>query len=213
MSDLLDAALAYAAQGIPIFPCVPGTKRPLTPRGFHDATTDPETIRDWWGIEPEANIAFSPHTVGQGVVDLDPPDGEEAWIAFAGGLEPTWTVRTPRCGLHLYNAGELPTSVRKVVPGAGIDTRGKGSYALLPPSRTPDGAYVLVDERLEAEAAYFKRKADEFKKLAQAFSKAQDKSGTSATVNNWSSLEPRNLRSGFHPTMVLTGGPNTSIRP
>jgi Gp157 protein len=36
-------------------------------------------------------------------------------------------------------------------------------------------AYVLVDERLEAEAAYFERKSKEFNKISKAFSKAQDK--------------------------------------
>ncbi|MBD4580751.1 DNA primase, partial [Xanthomonas citri pv. citri] len=35
------AARELAAAGVPVFPCVPGGKRPLTEHGFHDATTDP----------------------------------------------------------------------------------------------------------------------------------------------------------------------------
>ena len=36
-----EAAARFAAAGVPVFPCVPGEKRPLVLRGFHDATADP----------------------------------------------------------------------------------------------------------------------------------------------------------------------------
>ena len=42
----LDAALRYAAKGWPVFPC--HGKIPLTPHGFHDASTDAATIEAWW---------------------------------------------------------------------------------------------------------------------------------------------------------------------
>ena len=48
MSDLLDAALGYAARGLPVFPCVPRGKEPAIARGFYAATTNPETIRRFW---------------------------------------------------------------------------------------------------------------------------------------------------------------------
>jgi hypothetical protein len=51
-----DKAPAYAAAGIPVFPCVPGDKTPLTPHGFKDATTDPTTIAGWCEQYPDANI-------------------------------------------------------------------------------------------------------------------------------------------------------------
>lgn len=149
MPDLLVAALTYAAEGIPVFPCTPLTKVPATAHGFHDATTDPDIIADWWRTNPDYNIAFSPHTVGQGIVDLDGQDGIDAWCSWArdmGGVDRTWTVRTPRGGLHLYFVGELPTSVRKLIPHRPVDTRGRGSYALLPPSATQDGTYRTLYE-------------------------------------------------------------------
>jgi hypothetical protein len=37
---LFKAALSYARRGIPVFPCEPGGKRPLTYNGFWDATTE-----------------------------------------------------------------------------------------------------------------------------------------------------------------------------
>lgn len=53
------AARQFADAGVPVFPCVPGGKRPLTEHGFHDATTDLDQIAAWWRQHPEANIAVS----------------------------------------------------------------------------------------------------------------------------------------------------------
>ena len=53
MSDLLAAALDYAARGLPVFPCVPRGKTPAVARGFHSATTNPATIRRFW-TDPES---------------------------------------------------------------------------------------------------------------------------------------------------------------
>ena len=57
MSDLLAAALDYAARGLPVFPCVPRGKTPAIARGFHAATTNPATIRRYW-TDPDRNIGI-----------------------------------------------------------------------------------------------------------------------------------------------------------
>lgn len=136
-SELHLAALALAATGVPVFPCLPLSKKPATEHGFHDATTDMRQIDAWWTENPDYNLAFSPHTAGLSVVDLDGPEAQAEWANLE--LEhdlapPTYIVSTPRPnGLHLYFRGELPPTQHALGPH--IDTRGRGSYALVPPSR------------------------------------------------------------------------------
>ena len=67
---LLRAALAYAGRGVPVFPCEPGAKRPLTRNGHWDATTDRRAIERWWRRQPSANIGL-PTGKKSGIVVLD----------------------------------------------------------------------------------------------------------------------------------------------
>ena len=53
--SLGDAAGLFVTEGVPVFPCIPGGKRPLVEHGFHDATTDRAQIGAWWGRWPQAN--------------------------------------------------------------------------------------------------------------------------------------------------------------
>lgn len=153
----MDVALAYAAQGFYVFPCLPKLKTPATVNGFKDATTDLDQIREWWSDNPEYNPAFVPHRSGLGLIDLDGKAGIKAYEAVKAEfqLEDTFKVRTPRGGYHLYFIGELPSSVwtpkTKRCLGEHIDTRGIGGYALLPGAFVDDGksfgSYEVVDDR------------------------------------------------------------------
>ena len=55
---LTQAAHWYATNGLPIFPCKPGSKTPATPHGFKDATTNLTQIRAWWDTTPTYNIGI-----------------------------------------------------------------------------------------------------------------------------------------------------------
>jgi hypothetical protein len=139
---LPQAAARYAAEGVPVFPCVAGEKRPLTTHGFHDATTDPRTVRAWWDKWPVANIgiptgAFS----GIDVVDIDRRPEHSGFAAFERARRSRITgrwealIRTPSGGIHAY----YPTDVNHPqqswqAPSAHIDFRGDGGYILAPPS-------------------------------------------------------------------------------
>jgi hypothetical protein len=150
-SGLLEAALKYAESGVPVFPCRPGEKKPITKNGFLNATTDPEIIAKWWTENPNYNIAFSPATCEWSVLDVE-VDGIEAWKEMKAGKETprTFTTKTPRGGLHYYFKGELPSRVRPYGKEIAIDTRGHGGYVLLPPSSVNGAVYTIV---VEAEVA------------------------------------------------------------
>ena len=149
--SLPDAAVAFAEAGVPVFPCAPDGKQPITRRGFHDASTDPGRVRAWWGRFPAANIGM-PTGAASGVVVVDVDvHGVNGYDAFArarrAGLVDGWEtlVRSPTGGLHLYYPAADGIEQRSWQAGrAGIDFRGDRGYIIVPPSRRPvDGARVL----------------------------------------------------------------------
>lgn len=137
------AASQLAAAGVPVFPCVPGAKRPLTEHGFHDATIDPSQVQRWWGRWPEANIGV-PTGQASGLVVVDVDVHSEAdgyrWFGRANraGLTTGWDVlvSTPSGGTHAYYPVAPGTEQQRSWQAAiaGIDFRGDGGYIIVPPS-------------------------------------------------------------------------------
>lgn len=150
------AARRYAEAGVPVFPCVAGGKRPLTKRGFHEASTDPRQITRWWVRWPRANIGVpTGHASGLEVVDVDVHGAIRGFAAFElsrrEGLTDRWAafVRTPSGGVHAY----YPADPERAQPSwqavrVGIDFRGAGGYVVAPPSIIPTDAgpcaYALI---------------------------------------------------------------------
>lgn len=141
-SSLGEAARVYARVGVPVFPCAPGGKQPLTERGFKDATTDLRQISAWWRRRPDANIAIPTGAAsGVDVVDVDLHDGSTGFPAFeaarTAGLVShwAWTVRTPSGGLHVYFPHPSGVDQRSWTTAVHVDFRGDGGYVLCPPSR------------------------------------------------------------------------------
>lgn len=139
---LRDAALRYAAAGIPVFPCVPNGKKPRVSRGFQAATTNLQTIGRWWSRWPDANIGIPTGTPSFDVVDIDCHPSGSGFATFeqarSKGLTDGWAaiVRTPSQGLHLY----YPALPDRPQPSWSegtkhIDFRGTGGYIIAPPSR------------------------------------------------------------------------------
>ncbi len=141
----MDAALRYAALGLPVFPCAPAQKTPVTPHGFHDATTDEATIRAWWRDNPRANVAIpTGAAAGAIVIDIDPRHGGETGLdeleARHGKLPETATSFTGGGGRHLFL--QHPGGYVRCTQGelaAGVDVKGDGGYVVMPPSAHPSG--------------------------------------------------------------------------
>jgi RecA-family ATPase len=139
LNNMMEAALDYAEQGIPIFICKPNGKSPLTPNGFKDATTDPEIIKAWLKKHPDANIA-TPTGTNQGIgVTIDIDGADNLWPKKPDSqlsLDKGVSVDTPNGGSHYHfllpEGKSWRTSASKVFEK--VDIRGKGGYVLLPPS-------------------------------------------------------------------------------
>lgn len=136
------AARELARLGVPVFPCVPGGKRPIPVRGFHDATTDARQVEAWWRQRPAANLAIPTGTAsGVVVVDVDvhKVNGYAALERAAHSRllpEPLAVVTTPTGGRHLYFPADVEHEQRSWQVGrAGIDFRGDGGYIIVPPSQ------------------------------------------------------------------------------
>lgn len=160
----MQAALALADEGIPVFPCLPGRKTPATGRGFKDATCDRERIRELMAVEGR-NLAF-PTGKASGIVVLDEdaykPGAEDSLVkleAKLGALPETKTIKTRAGGHQFYfRAPEglaIPNSAGKLAPG--IDVRGDGGYVVAAPSwvdadeKGPAGFYTVEKDLPLAE--------------------------------------------------------------
>ena len=164
--DLKQAALQYAARGIPVFPlhnpiadgcscgraCDSNGKHPRTKNGFKDATTDKDVIEGWWSKWPDANIgALTGKEVGRVVLDVDfRHAGEDSIVQLVkrhGPLPETQTIRTGN-GLHFEF--EYPRdrkeigSCSKLGGLPGLDLRADRAYVVVPPSIHPTGSAYAV---------------------------------------------------------------------
>jgi hypothetical protein len=166
MSDpdaLLDAALAVAARGWPVF-LLGRTKRPLancpqcpkqgapdahaaqgcrcgtvTCHGFYAATTDAVRLAAIVAAHPDGLLAVrcgaAPDGAGVVLIDIDPRNGGRLEPAL---MTPTRAAATGNHGWHLYYRHPGRPVLSRKLPGvAGVDVKADGGYAVLPPSVHP----------------------------------------------------------------------------
>ena len=145
----LRQALAYAARGWPVFPCLPGQKIPATKHGFRDATTDEQQITDWFGRDSGWNLAIATGTPGPDVLDVDQHGhagngfAALARLRRAGLLDGAAAyVHTPSGGLHAYFTGTAQRNGH--LPAHHLDFRAAGGYILAPPSQVNGHSYQLL---------------------------------------------------------------------
>jgi hypothetical protein len=155
---LLQHALALAKRGRHVFPCRPRDKVPATSHGCKDATVDANTIRRWWGQEPEFNVAVATgEASGIFVLDVDGDDGEASLRQLEkqnGALPPSAEAITAH-GRHIYFRWPdrpIANSAGKIA--LGLDIRAANGYVLAPPSIHPSGrAYCWSVDTAPLDAA------------------------------------------------------------
>lgn len=150
LSRLGQTARQYAQLGYPVFPCKPNSKVPcgeLVPNGYLGASTDEETIIQWWQQNPNANIGVSCKDLA--VIDIDRKPGKtdgvenfsklKGWEATAAE---TPVAKTPNDGRHVfYLAPKDP--VKGKIPGVG-EVKHNG-YVIVAPSVVDGKEYVWCD--------------------------------------------------------------------
>ena len=153
---LLDAALAYAEMGFPVFPLWPGEKNPALKDSWGEiATRDPDTIRQWWTDNPQRNIALPMGSAfcGYDASDLDEKDGKHGVASFAALLNGNKGYRapsqaTPSGGRHLLHH-HVSGIINFVDKGEqrGIDYRTNGGYIVGAPSVYKGKRYRWDEDR------------------------------------------------------------------
>lgn len=147
---MIDFAQQLAELGYPVFPLIPGRKKPLPgSKGLLDATLDAEQIEAWWSEYPRANIGV--RTDGLLLIDVDGVEGM-GWLIenpdYAAELTVAPISVTANGGRHYWFRQPEGASYRNTagVIAPKIDTRANGGYVVAPPSELAgDRGYRWVE--------------------------------------------------------------------
>lgn len=159
--DALEAASRYVASGYRVLPIKPGEKRPPMREWTKAATTDTNTVVNWWA----PGGAYEDHGIGLALgwqdtpygqrcvfaIDLDEHDpeqsGAKAWanlIAENGDPGDTVCAATGGGGMHFLFAAESHVRNGRIAPG--VDVRGDGGQIVVAPTLHPSGnPYQWID--------------------------------------------------------------------
>jgi hypothetical protein len=154
----LAEALRYSFRGWQVFPLKPRSKLPAIARGFYSATTNPATLRRWFGNGHGYNIGVRTGVASSiMVVDTDVRHGGPTTLQALedehGLLPATLTVITSG-GDHRYFRINTPIPSSTGRLGPGLDVKADGGYVCAPSSVHPDGpTYRWVDDAAPLAAA------------------------------------------------------------
>src|SRR5215469_5196528 len=98
-TDKRIAALDWAARGFKVFRLSPGTKIPPVGSDWtREATSDPDTVENWWRSTPDANIGVLCDDLC--IVDIDVKDGKPGIQTYRdlGFPQDTLVVKSPTGG-------------------------------------------------------------------------------------------------------------------
>ena len=167
--QMIEAALQYAAAGIPVFPlhwikndgtcscraganCQAKGKHPRIVNWCEEATTDEAKIKGWWQKAPNANIGI-PMGEKSGLVALDVDirhGGDKSLVALVlenEELPDTITATTGGGGKHYIFKYTDELALKNVVGvREGLDVRTQGGMIVAAPSVHSSGAQYTWDE-------------------------------------------------------------------
>ncbi len=149
MPSLKESALAYAKEGLRVFPLAPNSKgKQVLHSWIKEATTNPDTIEYWWDTNPQYNIGI---VTGEKlfVIDVDiknQHNGIESLKQYGKELPTTKMVKSPSGGFHLYYYDDSQEVKTRTGLYDGIDIRGKGGYIVAPPSMIDGNKYQFVNK-------------------------------------------------------------------
>lgn len=145
-----ESAVELARRGVPVFPLIFRTKRPL-PRshGLHDSTVDLQKIRSIWAGRL-LNVAVRTGTeIDGGFLNILDTDGADGYAELAklerqySPLPSTFTVKTSR-GDHRYFSGPLLKSRTGFIQG--LDWKGEDGSVVGPCSVHKSGAVYTCQD-------------------------------------------------------------------
>lgn len=146
--NALELALKFASMGLPVFPLIPGTKKPYAGEGITAATKDPKRIRSWFAERPGMNYAV--RADGLVIVDIDAKngvDGFEELRRLGLHLPSTLIVDTANGGEHHYYMG---AGWGQAPIARGVDVRAAGGYVVGPGSVVAGKPYTVAKLRKPA---------------------------------------------------------------
>lgn len=177
LGDVVDdepgaVALTCATLGWRVFPLMPGRGTPAIKNWPQRATTDRNTVEEWWSwsfIGAGVGIATG-QASGIWVLDIDVKNGVDGYDTWAnliiehGPIPNTFTAMSRSGGGHIYfrwpehDVVRNSTSQGRRAIGPGLDVRGEGGYVRAPlrssavvcSSRPADAPDWLLKRAVEA---------------------------------------------------------------
>lgn len=149
----LPAALRYAQHGLRVVPIRPASKAPMLAEWPDRATSDPDTIRDWWTRRPDAGVGLvmGPQPSGDNIVAVDVDNhnpvalGEDTVHHLEQQHTPlpdTWRSVTGSGGAHILlrvpDGIVIPNGAGRLL-GPGVDIRHCGGQIVVGPTIHPCG--------------------------------------------------------------------------
>lgn len=145
----LQAALAWAERGFPVFPLAINTKEPLHLDWPSVATTDRDAIARMWRdpvLQTELDYNIGTLCNDMVVVDVDVKNGKDGHNQYVqlGGHYETLVIQTPTGGYHCYFNG--PDSANAPI-ASDVDIRSHNGFVVAPGSSIDGNVYSIVTDR------------------------------------------------------------------